>query len=254
MLGDRHAASRRLGAEAVLILAGFLLLAGCNDVTREGGGGRGENRGAAEQAFVEAVRAPETKVVRKEPGSAETVAGKTMAAPHDMPRSQMPEWQRHGSDVVAPGEAAGSAAPVAGRATATSRDELAGKTQALQGKEGRTPAPEPKTAPAEPVVLTDASFRELTNEGVVLAYFWAPWCPWCRRLAPIIDKLAAEYAGKAVVAKLNTDENPETPARYAVRGLPTVIVLRDGEPVAKLEGFRPEEYLRRALDAALGGE
>jgi thioredoxin 1 len=112
-------------------------------------------------------------------------------------------------------------------------------------------APEKKATPAEPVAITDAGFSEAIASGVVLVNFWAPWCAWCRRLAPTIDKLAADYDGKAVVAKINTDENRGSPGRYGVRGLPTVIVFKDGKEFAKLVGFRPEKDLRAVLDAAL---
>jgi thioredoxin 1 len=142
----------------------------------------------------------------------------------------------------------------AGEKKPDSTEQAAQDAHTGQSRERRTSVPEKRALSLEPLTLTDANFRRLTDEGVVLVDFWAPWCPWCRRLAPIIDKLAAEYAGKAVVAKLNTDENPETPARYAVRGLPTVIVLREGRLVAKLEGFRPEKRLRSALDAALAAK
>ena len=112
-------------------------------------------------------------------------------------------------------------------------------------------APEKEAPPAGPVAITDAGFAEAIASGVVLVDFWAPWCSWCRRLAPVIDKLAADYGGKAVVAKLNTDENRGSPARYGVRGLPTVVVFKDGKEFAKLVGFRPEKDLRAVLDAAL---
>lgn len=109
-------------------------------------------------------------------------------------------------------------------------------------------------APAAPVAITDAGFAEAIASGVVLVDFWAPWCSWCRRLAPTIDKLAADYDGKALVAKLNTDENRGSPGRYGVRGLPTVVVFKDGKEFAKLVGFRPEKDLRAVLDAALKAE
>ena len=115
-------------------------------------------------------------------------------------------------------------------------------------------APEKETPPAEPVAITDAGFAEAIASGVVLVDFWAPWCSWCRRLAPVIDKLAADYDGRAVVAKLNTDENRSSPGMYGVRGLPTVVVFKDGKEFAKLVGFRPEKDLRAVLDAALKGD
>jgi thioredoxin 1 len=120
--------------------------------------------------------------------------------------------------------------------------------------EKEEPVPEPvekEATPAEPVAITDSGFAEAISSGVVLVDFWAPWCAWCRRLAPTIKKLAADYDGRAVVATLNTDENRGSPGRYGVRGLPTVVVFKDGKEFARLVGFRPEKDLRAVLDEAL---
>ena len=127
-------------------------------------------------------------------------------------------------------------------------------TAVPEKKETAAEPVEKKAIPAGPVAITDAGFAEAIGSGVVLVDFWAPWCSWCRRLAPVIDKLAADYDGRAVVAKLNTDENRDSPARYGVRGLPTVVVFRDGKEFARLAGYRPEKDLRAVLDKALKAE
>lgn len=155
---------------------------------------------------------------------------------------------------VAPGEATAEAPDAhAEGAHGEHRDEPA--TAVSEKKEtagSRVAAPvEKQTTPAGPVAITDAGFTEAIGSGVVLVDFWAPWCSWCRRLAPTIDKLAADYNGRAVVAKLNTEENRNWPARLGVRGLPTVVVFKGGREFARLEGFRPEKDLRAVLDKAL---
>ncbi len=136
------------------------------------------------------------------------------------------------------------------RETAPERvEKVVAAPVAAQPSEAATP--EKEATPAGPVAITDSGFAEAIASGIVLVDFWAPWCSWCRRLAPVIDKLAADYHGKAVVAKLNTDENRGSPGRYGVRGLPTVVVFKDGKEFAKLVGYRPEKDLRAVLDAAL---
>lgn len=79
--------------------------------------------------------------------------------------------------------------------------------------------------------LTDENFSKniLESKGVTLVDFWAPWCGPCRQLSPIVDELAKELAGKLEVYKCNIDENPETPSKYAVRGIPTLMIFKDGK-------------------------
>ncbi len=81
--------------------------------------------------------------------------------------------------------------------------------------------------------ITDSNFSQniLESKGVTLVDFWAPWCGPCRQLSPIVEELAKELEGKMEVYKCNIDENPETPSKYAVRGIPTLMIFKDGKLV-----------------------
>lgn len=84
--------------------------------------------------------------------------------------------------------------------------------------------------------FTDANFGESVKSGVVLVDFWAEWCAPCRRLAPLVDELAEQYDGRLTVAKVNVDENPATPQSFMVRGIPTLLLFKDGELKETLVG------------------
>ena len=86
--------------------------------------------------------------------------------------------------------------------------------------------------------VTDASFEQdvLKSDIPVLVDFWAEWCGPCRMIAPILDQVAGENVGKLKVVKLNVDENTETPQKFAIRGIPTMILLKDGKPAATQVG------------------
>ena len=94
--------------------------------------------------------------------------------------------------------------------------------------------------------VTDETFATdvLSAPGPVLVDFWAEWCGPCRAIAPALEELAGEFAGKLTVAKVNIDENPETPNNYAVRGIPTLILFKDGKPAATQVGALPKSRLK----------
>ncbi len=102
--------------------------------------------------------------------------------------------------------------------------------------------------PAKPVHLTDATFdAEVGKPGVTLVDFWAAWCGPCLRIAPMIEQLAVDYAGKVRVAKLNVDENPATAGKFGVQSIPTLLVFKDGELVDAVIGAVPRSELERVL-------
>jgi thioredoxin 1 len=100
--------------------------------------------------------------------------------------------------------------------------------------------------------LTDGTFDDAIKQGVVLVDLWAEWCGPCRSLAPIVDALAADYDGRVTVAKLNIDENPNTPSKYMVRGIPTLLLFKDGQLADTIVGLRPKEEIASALDQYAG--
>ncbi|MDI6694511.1 MAG: thioredoxin [Anaerolineales bacterium] len=99
---------------------------------------------------------------------------------------------------------------------------------------------------AEPVHVTDAAFEKtvLQSNIPVIVDFWAPWCGPCRMVAPTLEKLAKEYSGKLLVAKVNTDENPEWAMKYGVQGIPTMLFVAGGKVVHRQVGALPEPVLR----------
>ena len=101
--------------------------------------------------------------------------------------------------------------------------------------------------------VTDAEFKAevLDSSLPVLVDFWAPWCGPCRMVAPIVEALAAKYEGRLKVVKLNTDENQETPGKYDINGIPTLILFRAGREEKRMVGFRPQAAMEAELDGAL---
>ncbi len=99
---------------------------------------------------------------------------------------------------------------------------------------------------AEPVPVKDSEFEQsvLKSDVPVIVDFWAPWCGPCKMVAPVLDKIAKEYAGKLVVAKVNTDEDPEWMSKYGIQGIPTMLFVSGGKIVHRQVGALPERMLR----------
>ena len=103
--------------------------------------------------------------------------------------------------------------------------------------------------------FTDANFDQevLQSPTPVLVDFWAPWCGPCKMVAPLVAEISAEYAGKLKVGKVNTDDNQEVASRYGIMSIPTLMIFRGGEVIARIVGFHPKQMLTGKIDAALAG-
>ena len=99
--------------------------------------------------------------------------------------------------------------------------------------------------------FTDGNFDQETKNGVVLVDFWAEWCGPCRRLAPTVEALAGEFDGRATVAKLNVDENPSVPARFMIRGIPTLLIFKNGQLAETLVGLASKEDISSLIEKQL---
>ena len=111
------------------------------------------------------------------------------------------------------------------------------------------PRPDHAGKAGAPIILTDGTFDQVVGSGTrpVLVDFWAPWCGPCRMVAPAVERLAQEFAGRAVVAKLNVDENQRTAQRFGISGIPALYIFKGGRVVERLMGAQPESVLRQAL-------
>jgi thioredoxin len=109
---------------------------------------------------------------------------------------------------------------------------------------------------AEPLKVDDKNFKEVVLEAKTpfLVDFWAPWCAPCRAIAPAVEELAGEYAGRVGFAKVNVDDNPKVATEYGVRSIPTLLVFKDGKPVNQIVGLRPKAELKKQLDDVLSGK
>lgn len=101
--------------------------------------------------------------------------------------------------------------------------------------------------------ITDASFKQevLQSDKVVLVDFWAAWCGPCRMLAPVIDELSNEFGGKAIIAKVDVDQNQQISLEYGIRSIPTLLIFKNGEVVEKLVGVSPKEVIAEKISAHL---
>lgn len=105
------------------------------------------------------------------------------------------------------------------------------------------------------VELTTATWDKevLQTNGLVMVDFWAVWCGPCRMIAPTVEELSKEYAGKIKVGKLNTDENPDIASKYKIMGIPTIMFFKDGQKVDQIVGAVPKPQLKAKIDALLQG-
>jgi thioredoxin 1 len=141
---------------------------------------------------------------------------------------------------------------------------MANIIKSLFGKKDDAPQPhEPSPQPAqvaeaqveqvgaEPVHVTDDTFGEVVLDSSLpaLVDFWAPWCGPCRMIAPIVEELAETYDGRAVIAKMNTDENDRTAGELGIMGIPTLVLFKNGSEVDRVVGYAPRQLLQEKLDA-----
>jgi len=105
----------------------------------------------------------------------------------------------------------------------------------------------------EPLKVDDQNFKGVVVEAKMpfLVDFWAPWCAPCRAIAPTVEELAGEYAGRVGFGKVNVDENPKVATEYGVRSIPTLLLFKDGKPVKQIVGLRPKAELKKNLDDVL---
>ncbi|CAA9252529.1 MAG: Thioredoxin [uncultured Chloroflexi bacterium] len=126
----------------------------------------------------------------------------------------------------------------------------AASSQASTVASGVATAAPPAAATSHPVEVSDRDFEQsvLRSSQPVVVDFWASWCGPCRAIAPAIEQLATEYAGRITFAKLNADDNPRTMMTYGVQGLPTLVFFKDGREAGRLVGAHPKTNIKRAVE------
>ncbi|CAD5255931.1 MULTISPECIES: thioredoxin [Imperialibacter] len=102
------------------------------------------------------------------------------------------------------------------------------------------------------IEVTDANFEEIiSSDKPVLVDFWAEWCGPCKMIGPIVEELAGDFEGKAVIAKMDVDMNPQVPAKFGIRSIPTLLVFKNGQVVDKQIGAVPKSVLNQKIQAQL---
>jgi thioredoxin 2 len=136
-----------------------------------------------------------------------------------------------------------------GAANRVPREKVATGLQPVCGR-----CKNPLNGASIPITVTDATFSAEVEASPlpVLLDLWAPWCGPCRMIAPVMEQLASEMAGKVRVAKMNVDENPLTASRFSVRSIPSLLVLRKGKEVDRIVGVQPKAEIVRRLERVLG--
>ena len=135
---------------------------------------------------------------------------------------------------------------------ATNRVPRAKLEQGLKPVCGR--CKQPLEMGSAPITVSDATFAAEVERSPlpVLVDAWAPWCGPCRMVAPALEELAAELAGRVRIAKLNVDENPQTASRFDVRSIPTLLIMVGGREIERIVGAQPKQAIRERLERVLG--